>query len=84
MSYPLPKMSTMISNATQAAKVVSRDALRHGKFKADPELKKSRLSFCQACEYYRPQDERCSHDRCGCFVKLKTWMNASKCPDGKW
>jgi hypothetical protein len=46
MSYPLPKMSTMISNATQAAKVVSRDALRHGKFKADPELKKSRLSFC--------------------------------------
>jgi hypothetical protein len=47
MSYPLPKMSTMISNATQAAKAVSREALRHGKFKADPEVKKSRLSFCQ-------------------------------------
>jgi hypothetical protein len=84
MSYPLPKLSTMIANATTEAKVVCRDAIKTGRIKADDSIKKSRLSFCASCEYYRPQDERCSHEKCGCFVKFKTWLSASKCPAGKW
>lgn len=84
MSYPLPKMCQVIANGVKSANDVALQALRAGVIKTkDVEIKR-RLSLCQGCEYYRPEDERCAHIKCGCFVKLKTWLNASRCPEGKW
>lgn len=84
MSYPLPKMSTMIVNASRAVKDVTGGVLKRHAIKANDETIKSRLSFCQTCEYYRSEDERCSHQKCGCFVKFKTWLHSQKCPAGNW
>ena len=84
MSYPLPKMSAMIANASKAVKGVAVRALKRDAIKADDKTIKSRLSFCQTCEYYRPEDSRCAHEKCGCYLRFKTWLHSQKCPAGKW
>jgi uncharacterized paraquat-inducible protein A len=41
-----------------------------------------RLAICRACEFFRASDERCS--RCGCYLAVKTYLKAERCPVGKW
>lgn len=41
-----------------------------------------RLEICKACEYFRQKTQTCK--KCGCFMKLKTTLERSKCPIGKW
>jgi hypothetical protein len=45
-------------------------------------LVKYRLEICQACPAYRPTTNTCK--KCGCFMKLKTLIEKSSCPIGKW
>jgi hypothetical protein len=44
--------------------------------------KDKRLSVCKTCEWYNVSQERCS--KCGCFLKVKTYLKAERCPIGKW
>lgn len=39
-----------------------------------------RLEACRACPMLDGQ--RCR--KCGCFVKVKSWMATEDCPEGKW
>lgn len=84
MSYPLPKISRIISNAGKAVKKAASTAITTGRLKVDQKTAKSRLSFCQGCEYYIQDAERCSHESCGCYVRIKAWMYSERCPAGKW
>lgn len=84
MSYPLPKISRVIANASASIKDSLLVGARTGRFKVDEATQKSRLSFCQDCDYYRPEDSRCSHPACGCYVRLKAWLYSQRCPAGKW
>ena len=83
MSYPLPRISRIIANASKAVKDTAKTAITERRVIVDEQTQKSRLSFCQACEYYR-DDGRCAHTGCGCFVKFKTYLYAQRCPAGKW
>lgn len=47
-----------------------------------PEVQKQRFDICQNCEYFYKVTTTCK--KCGCFMKLKTWMPAQKCPINKW
>ena len=40
-----------------------------------------RWAICQKCEYLS-NGTRCA--KCGCFMKIKTWLPAEICPIGKW
>ena len=41
-----------------------------------------RFKICSSCEFYIQSKDRCS--KCGCKMKIKSSLNASKCPIGKW
>ena len=46
------------------------------------EIIASRLEICRSCEFFRVRTEQCR--KCGCFMKLKTKLEHSRCPIGKW
>lgn len=49
------------------------------------EIREERFKTCKACPSFVKKTERCSE--CGCFMKLKTWVNADAdvlCPLQKW
>lgn len=41
-----------------------------------------RLNICNSCEYFDQIQKRCK--KCGCFMAVKTYLKAEKCPLGKW
>jgi hypothetical protein len=49
---------------------------------ASEEVAESRISTCNACPELIPITHQCK--KCGCFMALKTKMQAAKCPLGKW
>jgi hypothetical protein len=56
--------------------------LINGSPRSSEELVKYRLEICQGCPAYRPTTNTCK--KCGCFMKLKTLIEKSSCPIGKW
>ena len=49
---------------------------------ADEELLNDRLAICRACPELIKITEQCK--QCGCFMAIKTKLEISKCPIGKW
>ena len=43
---------------------------------------KERLSICFDCDSYNKQRDLCKE--CGCIMRMKTKLNAAKCPLLKW
>jgi hypothetical protein len=56
--------------------------LFNGSDRTPDEIAQSRLEICQGCEFFKKNGSRCK--KCGCFMKLKTLIEKSKCPIGKW
>ena len=48
----------------------------------DPENSKRRLDVCKECPKYIKLSTQCKI--CLCFMPLKTKLNMSECPMGKW
>lgn len=46
------------------------------------DMSKERLAICEACEFYNRTTSQCN--QCGCFMKAKTLLMGSECPEGKW
>lgn len=42
----------------------------------------SRLEICKGCEFFNSDSQRCT--KCGCYMAVKTYLKAEKCPVGKW
>jgi len=42
----------------------------------------SRKAICNDCSFFNKMQERCS--KCGCYMKVKTYLKAAVCPVGKW
>ena len=42
----------------------------------------ARLQICNGCEFFNSIQQRCN--KCGCFMAVKTYLKAEKCPIGKW
>ncbi len=50
--------------------------------RVDYEKKEQRMSICMTCPKLISLTKQCS--LCGCFMELKTTLEQSKCPIGKW
>lgn len=46
------------------------------------EQSEHRYKICQSCEHFRPSTTQCK--KCGCFMKIKTKIEAFSCPIDKW
>lgn len=70
----------LVANATEAAKR-TLGVLARGESPVAPAAEsEGRFEVCRACEFYRA--ERCL--KCGCFLRVKTYLRAEHCPVGKW
>lgn len=64
---------------------VASHALQTGAFFSAP-LGNQRMAICRSCEIFEDNPPMCSQRKggCGCYLKVKTPLIASKCPKGKW
>lgn len=58
------------------------DLLNPNNYDKDKDKVEQRLAICRECPYFRAATEQCR--KCGCFMKLKTRLEKSRCPIGKW
>lgn len=79
----LPSTMQMVWGLTTQVKNMMLLATTKGQFMATPEETQRRMSICNDCEFFLPeQNSRCS--KCGCFMNFKTRLAASPCPINKW
>lgn len=72
----MPDFITMAGNALQAGVRYAQSGFAN----ITKEQYDQRLSICSQCEYFN--NYQCT--QCGCMLKLKCWMAAEFCPEGKW
>jgi hypothetical protein len=78
----MPSLGRMAVNATQSVIRNAASVAQGNSLKLDPAEANKRLSICQGCEYFSSGSQRCQ--KCGCFLSVKTYLKAEKCPVGKW
>ncbi len=76
----MPSVFGMAKNLIQTAKDVAVHKKKKERTLVPPEVKDERMALCNACEYY--VKDKCK--KCGCQLRAKTQLAASKCPLGKW
>ena len=78
----LPAMNEMAKNAISSLWNTAKGAATGKGIKVEKEEAERRLTICRGCPFFRQHDERCS--KCGCYMAVKTYLRAEKCPVGKW
>lgn len=73
-----PSITTQATTAIQAGAAF----LQSGGKWVTREVREDRLSECRACPVFKPPTRQCGD--CGCFLSIKSWLPAEKCPRGKW
>lgn len=76
----LEKLKNRISQVSEAA--IQKAQEIDEATRAPEEIRNQRLSICESCEHLFKPTSSCK--KCGCFMKLKTWIGPAKCPIGKW
>jgi hypothetical protein len=77
----LPSTGEILKNAAKSVLGNVAQAVK-GEVRVSTEEAARRLEICSRCEFFRASDQRCS--KCGCFMALKTYLKAEKCPTDKW
>lgn len=80
---PLPPMHKRLANGFLAIVRNLDHAAHHRKMVITEEDHIKRFDVCKSCAFYTLQ-AACSHPKCGCFLRVKTWLKAETCPEGKW
>jgi uncharacterized paraquat-inducible protein A len=78
----MPTVKEMASNAGKEIVNNIQSLLAGNPLKAEDEIAKNRKSICESCNFYNKAQERCT--KCGCYMAVKAYLKASKCPIGKW
>lgn len=78
----LPSLREMAFGLTDALKQNITNVVVNGVLLASQEEMEKRFNLCVACEYLIPEQSRCI--KCGCYMNMKTRLQASKCPINKW
>lgn len=67
--------------AGTAADVIT-ELKKNGVLMASQEKEEIRMNTCAECKSFDKASSRCN--LCGCFMKIKVRLEASKCPISKW
>lgn len=78
----LPSLKEMAFSITQAVKDSLVQAATNGYVITNNTKLAKRMNICSECEFLIAESSRCS--KCGCYMNVKTRLDASKCPIGKW
>ena len=77
-----PSLPEQGKNLAKFTFEVVKQALSSNALFVSPEVKQERLDICSTCEYYDPEQIRCTH--CGCFLEQKAHFALDSCPIDKW
>lgn len=77
-----PPLSAMLFELTDVLKQNIANLALKGVLIANDDVIASRNEICSTCEFLIKDYVRCS--KCGCYMKIKTRLDVSKCPIGKW
>jgi hypothetical protein len=81
MSSRIDKIKEIIE-ANKNSSVSPLDILKPGTEWAEESLSDQRFSICQGCPELIKLSKQCK--KCGCFMAIKTKLQAATCPLGKW
>ena len=79
-AYPSPFQLAKNLSSSVARNVKS--VVAGNNFKISDQEAQVRLKICQGCEFFDSSQNRCK--KCGCFMAVKTYLKAERCPVGKW
>ena len=78
----LPSYKEMAFGLTESVKTTLMQIAKGGQAFAEKHTVDMRMGECLKCDFLIPAQSRCS--KCGCFMNVKTRLQTSKCPIGKW
>lgn len=78
----MPSLPKMAANAAQAVVRNVQSVAAGNDLRLSSDEANARLTVCRGCEFFDKNQERCG--KCGCFMALKTYLKAERCPVGKW
>jgi hypothetical protein len=78
----LPSMIQMAKNVSASLARTAKQAATGQGVRVTKEEAERRLAICKTCQFFRLHDQRCS--KCGCYMAVKTYLKAEKCPVGLW
>ncbi len=78
----MPSIGRMAMNAAQSVVRNAASVAQGNALQIEPAEANRRLSICRGCEFFNAGAQRCQ--KCGCFLSVKTYLKAEKCPVGKW
>lgn len=81
-NLPMPSTGQMIRNIGGSIVKNIQSVAAGNPLNISEDEKEKRLNICRSCEFFELSDERCS--KCGCYLKIKTYLKAEKCPVGRW
>ena len=79
---PMPSAGQMIKNVGGSIVRTVKSVAAGNSLNVTDEEKAKRLAICKGCEFFDTSSDRCS--KCGCYLAVKTYLKAEKCPIGKW
>lgn len=56
--------------------------IKEGKVLAEASKANDRMTICEGCEFLKKDFYQC--EKCKCFMKVKTKLDAARCPIDKW
>lgn len=69
-----------VGQALETVFDVVKELTDTGRFRASPEMVQKRMKVCHMCPHLK--GNKC--EACGCFMNLKTELQATRCPYGYW
>lgn len=75
-------MTKQNENIVNGQKVRPWDLINKNNPKVNNITKSERMSICLSCPELIKLTKQCK--KCGCFMELKTKLDAATCPIGKW
>jgi hypothetical protein len=81
-SFSMPSAGQMARNLGKSIFSNAVSVAQGNDLRLTPDEANRRLSICKNCEFFEALSQRCS--KCGCFMAVKSYLKAEKCPVGKW
>ena len=82
--FKYPSVLQMAKNLAASGVEVVAQKLDDGDIRVEEEEFLDRLEICTDCDLLDPDQVRCTHESCGCFLMVKGHLAAVTCPLYMW
>ena len=79
-----PSVIKMAQNLARSVKEAVVHAFEEGDVQVDEDEFLDRLESCVECDLFEASEVRCSHESCGCYLKVKAHLASATCPLFMW